>query len=91
MAGRMQNEGGRVMPTLSKYDVRSLIRDLDDALKTSRIQDEKMFGPNFEGGVTWNIKCARQRLLDAVITDLDVPAVTAAEIEDASIKVGEEV
>jgi hypothetical protein len=62
------------MATLSKYAVLSILNYLDRALAETRKSD----GPALECHASWNLRMAREQLLDAAITDIEVELELAA-------------
>lgn len=64
------------MKTLSRHEMKSILGYLDSALKSTRAEDAKSLILNkCEGNASWNIRMARDRLLDAALVDVEVEPV----------------
>jgi hypothetical protein len=66
------------MNTLNKFAMRTILDHLDSALA-----DTRLAGTFGESNVSWHIRIARDRLLEAAIADVEVEQVAAAQQEAA--------
>jgi hypothetical protein len=63
-------------PILNRFQMRSILRHLDAAMVASRKDDS----PENEGAATWNIRVARDYLLEAALADVAVETPEPARV-----------